>query len=291
MERTLVFPGGRMKAVLIGYDDGLEQDERLLEILDRRRLKGTFFLSAGCFLPEGMHYAPGEIHRRLTLERAVALYADREHEIACHGLFHEDFSLLDGAQAAYQLIEDRARLERIFHRIIRGFAYPYGNTSAPTEAMLAASGFAYARTVQLTHETIPQTDDFFHFRVTTRHRLPEFLPLADAFLEAPDTRPAVFGIFGHTYELERDQNWLIMERFAERMAVPEKIWSCTYLDYVDYIRAFQALRTSCCGSLVENPSGTPVWFRQHGRVYTVGQGQTIQTEGNEAYQNGERCRV
>ena len=61
------FPGGLRKAVTLSYDDGVEQDAQLIEILNRNGLKATFNLNSGLFAPEGTKYPTGQIHRRMLL--------------------------------------------------------------------------------------------------------------------------------------------------------------------------------------------------------------------------------
>ena len=41
------FPEGRLKAVTFSYDDGVRQDERLIEIFDKYGVKGTFNINSG----------------------------------------------------------------------------------------------------------------------------------------------------------------------------------------------------------------------------------------------------
>ena len=67
----LLFPEGRSKALTLSYDDGVEQDERLMQILDRHGLKCTFNLNSGLWAPEGTRWPQGQIHRRLTEKRAA----------------------------------------------------------------------------------------------------------------------------------------------------------------------------------------------------------------------------
>ena len=43
------FPGFKRKAVTLSYDDGTRQDKRLIEIMKRNGLKGTFNLNGGSF--------------------------------------------------------------------------------------------------------------------------------------------------------------------------------------------------------------------------------------------------
>ena len=40
------FPGGKLKALTFSYDDGVEQDVRLIEIFKKYGLRGTFNLNS-----------------------------------------------------------------------------------------------------------------------------------------------------------------------------------------------------------------------------------------------------
>ena len=60
------FPGGLRKAVTLSYDDGVEQDIRLMEILDKHGIRCTFNLNSGCWAKEGTVYPAGHIHRRMS---------------------------------------------------------------------------------------------------------------------------------------------------------------------------------------------------------------------------------
>lgn len=56
------FPDGKTKALTLSYDDGVEQDIHLVEIMKRNGLKGTFNLNSGIYTPEGYTYPEGTIH-------------------------------------------------------------------------------------------------------------------------------------------------------------------------------------------------------------------------------------
>lgn len=47
----LRYPGGLTKALTFSYDDGVEQDMRLVKLLDDHGMKGTFNLNSGLFYP------------------------------------------------------------------------------------------------------------------------------------------------------------------------------------------------------------------------------------------------
>ena len=50
------FPGGKVKALTLSYDDGVEQDVRLIDIMQKHGLKGTFNLNSGLYAAEGTVY-------------------------------------------------------------------------------------------------------------------------------------------------------------------------------------------------------------------------------------------
>ena len=70
------FPGGKHKALTMSYDDGKQQDRRLVDIFNQNGIKGTFHLNSG-FLGDDRHIQPDEVR---------TLYAG--HEVACHTVTH-----------------------------------------------------------------------------------------------------------------------------------------------------------------------------------------------------------
>ena len=50
------FPEGKVKALTLSYDDGVEQDVRLIEIMKKYGLKGTFNINSGLYASEGTVY-------------------------------------------------------------------------------------------------------------------------------------------------------------------------------------------------------------------------------------------
>ena len=54
----LRYPGGLTKALTFSYDDGVEQDMRLVKLLDDHGVKGTFNLNSGCSPPRGPPLPP-----------------------------------------------------------------------------------------------------------------------------------------------------------------------------------------------------------------------------------------
>ena len=82
------FPKGKKRALTLSYDDVTDQDIRLIELMKKHGLKGTFNVNSGCYAEEGTVYKEGQYHRRMTKKQAMDLYKNSGMEIAVHGLTH-----------------------------------------------------------------------------------------------------------------------------------------------------------------------------------------------------------
>ena len=136
------FPEGKFFALTLSYDDGVEQDAKLIEILDKHGIKATFNLNSGKYAPEGTVYPEGRIHRPMTKAAATELYLNSGHEVAVHTHTHPWLEQLPAGVAAYEVIKDRENLEEQFGCIVRGMAYPYGTYSDGVVDTLRSCGIA-----------------------------------------------------------------------------------------------------------------------------------------------------
>ena len=276
-EMSLLFPGGLSKALTLSYDDGVEQDIRLIEIMNKHGLKGTFNLSGGLFAPEGTVYPQGQIHRRMSKSTARDLYTNCGQEIALHAYTHPDLTLLSAGTAVYQIVKDREALEDMFGRIVRGMAYPYGTNSAQTADLLRHCGVAYCRTVEATCR-FDLPGDWLRLPSTCHHDHPRLMELANEFLAKPNfhwSRPKLFYLWGHSYEFEANNNWHVIEDFAALVGGKSDIWYATNIQICDYVAAWKGLITSADGRRVFNPSHMPLWLWADGKIYQVESGETI----------------
>ena len=67
---------GKKKAVTLSYDDGVESDIRLLEILNEYGLKCTFNLNSGLMTPDSRWEMNGFKVRRMSPGKLPELYRD-----------------------------------------------------------------------------------------------------------------------------------------------------------------------------------------------------------------------
>ncbi len=271
----LRFPQGRKKALTLSYDDGVEQDIRLMSLLDRHGIRCTFNLNSGLLAPENAVYPAGQVYRRMSRSAAAALYKNPNHEVAAHCLTHASLTELTSSQIAYEVLEDRKNLESIYGKLVRGFAYPFGTTNASAVSALQATGIAYARTVNSTGQfAIPQ--NWLLLNPTCHHEDPALFDLCGRFLSTPVRFSSeLFYLWGHSYEFDEHDNWHIIERFCETMDGHEDIWYATNIEIVDYVNAYRCLISSADQRTFYNPTCTDVWVQVSGEILRIPAGKTV----------------
>lgn len=272
----LRFPGGRTKALTLSYDDGVEQDIKLVEILNKYGIKGTFNLNSGLYSKEGTVFKKGEIHRRMTEKQATKTFMNSGHEVAVHSLTHPLLDQLPDNLIVHEIIKDRENLERQFGTIVRGMAYPYGTMNERVISALKLCGIVYARTVISTSDFKLPTD-WMRLNPTCHHKSPELMKLLKKFVEDEVNRePYLFYLWGHSYEFEADNNWHVMEEFARFAGNREDIWYATNIEIYEYIEAYKGLIFSVEGKRVKNSSDKKVWFEYSGDIIEIEAGAMIE---------------
>ncbi len=203
------------KAFVLSYDDGVYQDIRLVEILNRYGLKCTFNLNSGLMEPPYVWEADGVRVERMPPQTLPQLYVG--HEIASHTLHHCDLTQLSDGEVSKQVTDDISALEKIFSRSVTGFAYPFGNTDKRVKSLLKTCGVKYARGVRSTH-SFGLPDDLLDISPTCRHKEEEIFDLARKFIELKPDRPEIFLMWGHSYEFDMQRGWERFERFCDLIA-------------------------------------------------------------------------
>lgn len=277
---TMLFPGGKRKALTLSYDDGVTQDRRLIDILDKYGLKCTFNLNAGNLGKPGKVTEAGvEVdHIKIAPEEVAELY--KNHEVAGHGLTHPSLAGIGTPEAMREIIEDRRLLEQYSGRLVRAFAYPFGTHNEAVRQMLALAGYESARTVVSTHDfRIPE--NFLAWEATCHHADPELMTLARTFCEDTSPRmrfrPQLFYLWGHSYEFDARGDWDVIEGFASYVSgFADDIWFATNIEIVDYIKAYRALIYSADGHKIYNPSAVTVWQNADGKTYELRGGEVTE---------------
>lgn len=265
---------GKTKVLTLSYDDGVVQDIRLMEIMNKYGLKGTFNINSGAYTAEDK--VREKFRGRMKRSEAMSLYTDSGHEIAVHTYTHPFLEKLDSPEIVYEIIEDRKDIEGRYGVIARGMAYPYGTYDKRVMDVIEKCGIVYSRTVKST-EKFAFPENWLELHPTCHHNNPRLMELAKNFVEMPSRHgnAEMFYLWGHSYEFDDRDNWDVIERFAEYAGGHEHIWYATNIEIYDYVKAYESLHTSYDKKTVYNPSMIDVWFESKGKTYCVKAGETL----------------
>ena len=274
MKRPLFmrFPGGLDRALTFSYDDGVSPDKRLVAIFKKYGLKATFNINSDLFSPDDPDLPRNGT--RLSAKEAIETYEGME--VAVHGAIHPFWDQMPQEAATYDIIRDRDNLEKIFHRIIRGSAAPYGVMGEKCRNALKAAGIVYCRSTVST-EKFSMPKDWLELPATCHHGNPRLMELADKFFVFDKPRaPQLFYVWGHSYEFDDENNWDVIEKFAEKMSGhDDKIWYATGGEIYDYVEAYNRLVWSVDLGRVCNPTFTELWFFYGKQTDRIMPGETV----------------
>ncbi len=258
-EMYLRFPNGRKKAFTISYDDNVTQDERLIELMQKYEIKGTFNIIPGWFAEEGAVFPADETYINVTERKAREIYEDDGVEVANHGFNHTKMTTLPKLLNMDDIVKCRLRLEKMYGKITTGFAYPYGLYNEDLIEVLRDAGISYARTVHSTGGfALPE--DWLELHPTCHHDDERLWELTDRFLnDEICEQPYMFYVWGHTFEFDRNDNWDVIETLFEKIAGKEEVWYATNGEICEYHKAYQKLVFSADGHRIFNPTSTDLW--------------------------------
>ncbi|MBR3967539.1 MAG: polysaccharide deacetylase family protein [Clostridia bacterium] len=218
---------GKKKAVTFSFDDGVTQDIRLIEILDRYGLKGTFNINS-----ELLGRAGELVRNGITVRHDKVLPCDLRsiyagHEVAAHTLTHPNLTGLDEPEIIRQVEEDRKRLSEVCGYEVIGMAYPCGgvnNDERVAEIIQKNTGIKYARTITSTYKFDEQSE-LLRFNPTVYYIEENFEAVIDSFLASDSEEMQLLYIWGHSYEMDAEYiTWDKFERLCAKLANRDEIF-------------------------------------------------------------------
>ena len=220
---------GKKKAITFSFDDGVTQDIRLIEILNKYGLKGTFNLnSARLGLPGDVWKVEwGEIPRRMiNASQVKELYAG--HEVAVHTMTHPNLTTLNDETVIRQVDEDRKMLSELCGYPVIGMAYPCGgvNNDERVAALIKNNTpIRYARTITSTYSYELQKENLLRFNATLHFLDARTEEVAEKFLNMQTEKEQLLYIWGHSYELDYDESrWVRFENLCKLLSGREDIF-------------------------------------------------------------------
>ena len=271
----LRFPGFKRKAVSLSYDDCVEADRKMIEVMTKNGLKGTFNVNSGLFGSEGKH---------LTAQEVAELYFPSGNEINVHGLKHCTLSELETPLIVNEIFTDRKNLEQLTGQVIKGMAY--ANRSYESEKIapiLKNCGISYAR-ISGTTAKFDLPEDWLQMQPTCSDFAPNLMDLAKKFVETEEPSyywsksPQWFFMYGHARFTYEHKNVEKFTQLCEYIGNRDDIWYATVGEMYRYAQAYKRLEFSADGTLVYNPSAIDVYLDYYEKKYIVRAGETIRLE-------------
>jgi peptidoglycan-N-acetylglucosamine deacetylase len=216
------------------WDDGHPLDLRIAELLTKHGLTGTFYVPRSSQTP--------------VMNSGQIQELSRAFEIGAHTLDHVRIDRAPDAEARRQIFGARQWVEQITGQGCEVFCFPQGKFKARHLRFVRDAGFRAARTVELLSIAEPRSADGLQMIPTTVQAFPHrfsvyaknaakrlaatpFLNLAPAassknwvalakkMLCRVIERGGVFHLWGHSWEIEEQQQWEELEELMQAMSL------------------------------------------------------------------------
>ncbi len=217
----MTFPNNKLKALTFSYDDGVEQDRRLVKLFNQYHLKCTFNLNSGILDSSSQWEEQGVCIKHMDVPGLKELY--QGHEIAVHSLTHPWLEKESLETIRHEILQDKINLQTIFDCSIQGMAYPYGTYDDRVIQILKENNIKYARTTMDTENFNLQTN-LLELKATCHHNNKNLMQLAKEFVAMNPTEQKIFYVWGHSYEFDVDKNWDVIENFCAFMSGRDDIF-------------------------------------------------------------------
>jgi hypothetical protein len=122
---------------------------------------------------------------------------------------------------------------------------------------------------------------------SAHHDNPKIMEYIDKFLSLDLSKkktyhakrhPRLFYIWGHSFELDNNDNWDHIEEICQKLADNDEIWYATNIEIYDYVEGYKRLVYSANGCRVYNPSLFSVWIDVDGKLFEIAPGKTVTVE-------------
>ncbi len=273
----LLFPGGKTKAFVFSSDDGPVHDRRLVTLLNKYHLKGTFHLNSN------------KLNSPNYLQKEEIKNLFKGHEVSVHSMNHPGLSGLPPAEIRSEIFGDKLALEKIAGQSVRGMAYPFGNFNDEVVENAKTSGMEYARIVEETRNfSLP--NDFLRWKPSTHQfgkayyeakntendqkELAAFNNLTADFLGS-DTL-ALYTVWGHSWEMgDSNAKWNDLETCFKQIANSKAVCALTMIEVADYLRAYTQIQVSELDNSIYNPSPITVFVSVAGKTHKISSGKRL----------------
>ncbi len=208
-----------IKIVTTSWDDGHKLDLKLARLLSKYNLAATFYIAPS---------QPGFESKDLLSEQEIRFLSEN-FEIGGHTLHHPNLAQVPLPVAVDEIKAGKERLESIVGKKIQSFAYPYGVYTEPVQKAVLDSGFVVGRTTErfsiqfpTDYSALPTTVHIVNYKrdikKILKYRTINWQNLARYFFDQTIKKGGVFHLWGHSWEVEKNNQWKNLEAIFEYLS-------------------------------------------------------------------------
>src|SRR5260370_6072005 len=207
------------KIVTTSWDDGHKLDLKLARILRKYNIPDTFYVSPAC----------REFSNKDLLSEQEIQSLSESFEIGGHTLHHPNLAKVPLDFAVDDIKAGKDILESILGKKLQSFAYPYGAYTDQVQKAVLDLGFTVARTTK--RFSIASSKDYAALPTTVhvythvsdilqlpKYRTIKWQELARYFFDQTMENGGVFHLWGHSWEVDKNNEWKNLEAVLEYIA-------------------------------------------------------------------------
>lgn len=230
---------GKDPIIITSWDDGDPYTSKLLELLDKYSLKGTFFIPI--------------MYKKCGVDEKTINYISRNHEIGSHTMTHRKLQTLDNSEIKWELEHSKKTLEKIIDKPVETFSYPWGLCNNKIVNYVRECGYQYARTVEK-FQIVPSSDNYkIGTTIQARNikisdyicrdslnilkniphiflkpsKFMNWVELAKLYFEKSIEHKGIFHLWGHAWEIEELKIWAELENLFLYISNKKDVKYCT----------------------------------------------------------------
>ncbi len=214
--------------VTTSWDDGHKLDMRLATLLKKYGIKGTFYIC-----PQDHEFKDEDL---LTTQNILSI--SKDFEIGGHTITHPHLTKITIAKADDEIAQSKLYLEDLLQQEVTAFCYPYGDFNDEVKCSVKKHGYKLARTTKryafdmppdifelpTTFHTYAHYSDlhkilsFSNFSLINVKKYWDWDKLAMALFNRTCQTGGVFHLWGHSWEIEKNNGWQKLENVFSYIA-------------------------------------------------------------------------
>ena len=217
--------------VTTSWDDGSIFDLKLVEVLEKYGIKGTFYI------PKSYLGNP--------LGKKDLRTINEKFEIGAHTLNHADLTKISLLEARREIEGSKAYLEELLGHTPFIFAYPKGRYNESIKRAIRDAGFVVARTINYGDFNLPR--DPYQWQITlhasngsplmtfktwlksgiSARSLIDWEIRAKLLFDLALQKGGIYHLWGHSWEIEKNNEWAKLGRVLRYMSNKKDVYFMT----------------------------------------------------------------